>query len=269
MRERQRFHGDASVLHRNAVRTPLPDADAERLFHRNMLSVAEGRERKAELLVDPDVSLLDAYERELERVAESFERRLRQFAGEGYEEIALATQRGERDDRIGRLTSYYFEGLWRIQQRTTISEMLFFPIILRYPDSFTMNVRFASGYATTESVLYESPAHSTEQLDDEHAETYYEESAYSQRKAAAYLRETAQIIRDEFPDPDESDVEDRYGGIVSAGGRRGSTFSAMLKRVEPDPGRFSSPADETMLVSAGPEARRTADELLDDDAVFL
>ncbi|PSQ46583.1 hypothetical protein BRD15_08905, partial [Halobacteriales archaeon SW_6_65_15] len=129
---KQRFNGGARVLHRRAVRTPLPDEEAERVFHENMMAVADGRERKAELLADPDVSLLEAYETEFERVSESFERRLRHVAGDDYEEAAMAYNRGERDDRIGALTSYYFEGLWRIQQRTTVTDMLFFPIILRY-----------------------------------------------------------------------------------------------------------------------------------------
>lgn len=270
MEERQRFNGDASVLHHNAVRTPLPDADAERLFHENMLAVAEGRERKAELLADPDVPLLEAYERELERVAESFERRLERFAGEDYEAVARAAQRGERDDRVGRLASYYVEGLWRIQQRATVTEMLFFPVIARYPDSFTVNIRFASGHATTESVLYESPAHLSEDLDEDHAETYYEESRYSQKQAAKYLRETAQIIRDEFPDPEETSFEERkYGGIVMAGGRRGATFSTLLRRVDPDRDRFSEPIETPQLVDAGAEAKRTERELLRDGEVML
>ncbi len=138
--ERYRFNGDAGVLHRQAVTTPLADENAERIFHENMMTVADAREKKAEMLADPDVSLLDAYDTELERVAESFTRRLRQIAGDDYAKVATAYHRGERDDRIGALTSYYLEGLWRIQQRTTVTDMLFFPIILRYPDSFTMNV---------------------------------------------------------------------------------------------------------------------------------
>ncbi|MFC4550501.1 MULTISPECIES: hypothetical protein [Halorussus] len=266
----RRFNGDPGVLHRRAVRTPLPDARAERTFHENMMNVADAREKKAELLADPDVTLLEAYERELDRVARSFERRLRRVAGDDYREVAAAYYRGERDDRTGALASYYLEGLWRIQQRTTVTDMLFFPVILRYPDSFTVNVRFASGYATTESVRYESPEHSTEELDAEHARTYYEESNYSQRRAAAYLRDTAEIIREEFPDPDETSFEERaYGGIVSAGGRRGSVFSAMLKRVDPDPDRFSESVDEPVLVAEGREARRTERELLADGEVLL
>ena len=270
MSGQHRFNGDARVLHRQAVRTPLPDEEAERVFHENMMNVADARERKAELLADPGVSLLDAYEAELDRVAESFERRLRHVAGDDHETVAMAYNRGERDDRLGALASYYFEGLWRIQQRTTIVDLLFFPIIVRYPDSFTMNIRFASGYAATESVRYESPEHASDCSDEAYAETYYEESLYTQKQAAEYVRETAQIIRDEFPDPNETSFEERkYGGIVSAGGRRKSTFSSMLERVEPDPNRFSESTDVPTLVEEGAEARRTARELLPDGEVIL
>lgn len=268
--QRVRFNGDTKVLFRNAVRTPLPDEDAERLFHENMMNVADAQERKAEMLADPDVPLLEAYERQLEGIAASYKRRCRQIAGDDYEEVALAYQRGERNDRVGALTAYYFEGLWRMQQRITVTDMLFFPIILRYPDSFTVNIRFASGYTTTESVLYESPEHSEEELDDEYVETYYNESLYSQKKAAEYIRDTAQIIRDEFPNPDDVPFEERkYGGIVSGGGRKGSVFSSMLERVEPDPDRFSEPVSEPMLVDEGPEAARTERELLPDGTIVI
>lgn len=268
--QRDRFNGDAEVLHGRAIRTPLPTTDAERVFHENMMAVADARERKAELLADPDVSLLTAYETELDHVAESFKRRLRHIAGDDYTEVAMAYHRGERDDRTGALTSYYLEGLWRIQQRTTVTDMLFSPIILRYPDSFTVNLRFASGYTTAESVLYESPEQLTEELDDTHAETYYEESLYSQKQAADYISETAQTIREEFPDPDETSFEERkYGGIVSAGGRQGSVFSSILKRIEPDPNRFAGSVDEPILVNEGTEAKRTARELLPNGEVIL
>ncbi|WP_254761434.1 hypothetical protein [Natrinema marinum] len=265
-----RFTGATSVLHQRAVRVPLPDREAERVFHENMLTVADARERKADLLADPDVPVLNAYEAERDRIAESFKRRLRRIAGDDYREVAMAYNRGERDDRIGALAAYYFEGAWRIQQRTTITDMLFSPLILRYPDCFTMNIRFASSYATPKSIRYESPAHSSAELSDEHVEQYYEESLYSQQQAATYLRETAQIIREEFPDPDETPFEERkYGGVVSAGGRRGSTFSVFLERVEPDPDRFSDAVDEPTLVETGPEARRTERELgLENELVY-
>lgn len=268
--QRGRFNGDTRVLQQYAVRTPLPDEDAERMFYENMQRVADARERRAEMLLDPNVSLLDAYETELDRIAGTFERRLRHFAGDDFRSVAMAYNRGERDDRIGALTAYYFEALWRIQQRTTVTDMLFFPIILRYPDCFTMNVRFASGHTTTESVLFESPEHMSEELDHEHAETYYAESYYTQKQAAEYIRETAQIIREEFPNPEETSFEERkYGGIVSAGGRKGSVFSAMLKRVEPDRDRFSAGVDGPCLVKEGEEARRTERELLLDGEVLI
>ena len=270
MGQQQRFNGDAGVLHRRAVRTPLPDEEAERVFHENMLTEADARERKADLLADPDVSVLDAFETEFDRVTESFERRLRRTAGEDYEDVARAYNRGERDDRVGELAAYYYEGLWRMQQRTTVTDMLFFPVILRYPDSFTVNVRFASGYATDSSVVYESPEHLSEDLDADHAETYYAESRYTQRQAAEYIRETARIIREEFPHPDESSAEEReYGGVVSAGGRQGSVFSSLLKRVDPDPDRFSEPVEAPTLVREGEEARRTERELLPDGEVLV
>ncbi|RDI72500.1 hypothetical protein [Halopelagius longus] len=266
----ERFNGDARVLHRRAVRTPLPDEDAERLFHENMMRVADAQERKAEMLADPDIPLLTAYEEELDRLAESFRHRLRRTAGDDYREVAMAYNRGERDDRVGAVASYYFEALWRMQQRTTVTDALFFPIILRYPDSFTINIRFASGYTTTESVHYESPEHLSERLEDEYAETYHEESNFTQRQAAEYLREISRITREEFPHPDESSFEERkYGGIVSAGGRKGTVFTSMLKRVEPDPDRFSEPVEMPTLVEEGAEARRTERELLRDGEVLL
>jgi len=268
--ERDRFNGDTKVLHQRAVRAPLPDRAAERVFHENMMIVADAQERKAELLADSEVPLPVAYEEELDAIAESFEQRLRRIAGDGYEEIAMAYFRGERDDRLGELAAYYFEGLWRIQQRATITDMMFSPVILRYPDSFTVNIRFTPGYTTTESVYYESPEHCTEELADEYATTYYEESRYSQQQAAAYLREAAQTIREQFPDPDDTPFDERkYGGIVSAGGRRGSVFTSMLEPLEPAPNRFSEPIDEPTLVEAGPEAKRTERELLRNDAIVL
>ncbi|QLG48511.1 hypothetical protein [Natrinema halophilum] len=263
--KQDRFNGDSKVLHRRAVRTPLLGEEAERGFHEAMMAMADARERKADLLADPDVTLLDAYEAEFDQFVESVERRFRHISGEDFKEAAMAYNRGERNDQTGALATYYSEGLWRIQQRTTITDMLFAPLILRYPDSFTVNIRFANGYTTQKSIHYESPEHSSENLTEEHAETYYEESLYSQRRAARYLRETAQIIRDEFPDPDETSFEERkYGGIVAAGGRRGSVFSTMLERVDPAPDRFSEPVTESTLVQEGPEARRTERELLFD-----
>lgn len=264
------FNGDPEVLHQNAVRTPLPDAEAERMFHESMLAVADARERKADLLEDPDTPVLTSYEAEFDRVAERFKRRLQQIAGDDYETVAREYQRGERDDRRGALSSYYLEGLWRIQQRTTVSDMLFFPLILRYPDSFTVNLRFASSHYTTASVRYESAELASIEPDDEYAELFREECRHEQKRAAVYLRDTAQIIREEFPDPDRVPFSERkFGGIVSAGGRRGSEFSVMLERVEPDPNRFAEPVEAPTLVTEGTEARQTESKYLPESAVVL
>ncbi|MFC7096834.1 hypothetical protein [Halobaculum marinum] len=266
----RQFNGDTRVLYHRAVRTPLPNTDAERLFYENMMNVADAQERKADMLADPDVPLVDAYERQFEQIAESYERRLRSIAGDDYEAVALAHYRGDRDDRVSRLAAYYYEGLWRMQQRMTVTDMLFFPIILRYPDSFTVNIRFASGHTTTESVLYESPEHFDAELDEEYVDQYVRESRYSQKEAAAQIRAWADIIREEFTDPDEVPFEERkYGGIVSGGGRKGPVFSSVLKRVEPDPDRFDAPVDAPTLVGEGDEARRTARELLPEGSVVI
>ena len=249
----------AAVLRGSAVRTPLPDAETERLFHENMMAIAAGRERKAELLADPAVSVTEAYETEFRRVAESVERRLRRIAGSEYEAVARAYLRGERTDRVGSLSAYYLEGLWRIQQRSTVSELLFFPLILRYPDSFTGNLRFPGAYSTCESILFESPEHADPGSDGPHTGQYFDESRYEQERAAEYLRRTARTIREQFPHPEAVPFEERqYGGVVSAGGRRGSVFTEMLSTVDPDPDRFSDPVAEPTLVPAGPEAERTS-----------
>ena len=266
--QQEQFNGDTRLLHQRAVRIPLPDADAERVFHENVETIAAAKERKADLLADPDVPLLAAYEAELEHAAESFERRLRRIAGDDYEEVAMAYYRGERDDRIAEIVAYFFEGAWRIQQRTTVTDMVYAPLLVRYPDCFTVNIRSASGTSNPEAIYYESPEHASEELADDYVETYHEESQYSQRQAANYVREAAAMIREEFPDPGETSFEERkYGGIASAEGRRGSVFSTAVKRVEPDLDRFSEPATEPALVEAGPEARRTERALGLDEIV--
>jgi hypothetical protein len=262
--------GGTNVLYGNAVRTPLPDRRAERLFHENMTAIAEGRERKAELLADPSVSVATAYETEFERVAETFERRLRRIAGDDYEAVAQAYLRGEREDRAGKLAAYYIEGLWRIQQRSTISEMLFFPLILRYPDSFTVNLRFAGEHTTTESVPFESPQHATTDSKGPHTQQYFDESRYEQKRAAEYLRETAEIISGQFPHPDDVPFAERkYGGVVSAGGRHESMFTEMLSAVSPDPDRFSEPVTKSTMVPAGEEANRTEERYLPSAKVII
>ncbi|MFC7202552.1 hypothetical protein ACFQJC_03435 [Haloferax namakaokahaiae] len=266
----RRFNGDTRVLYRQAVRTPLPNKDAERVFYENMMRVADAQVKKAEMLEDPDIPLIEAYERQLEGISATYKARLNQIAGDDYERVAMEYHNGEREDTKGALAAYYFEGLWRMQQRITVADMMFFPIILRYPDSFTVNIRFTSGYMTTESVLYESPEHSEEDIDEKYFERYYNDSIYSQKEAAEKIRDWAEIIREEFQDPDEVPFDERkYGGIVSAGGRRGSVFSSMLKRVEPDPERFSDSIDHPMLVEEGSEARRTEEELLTEDELLI
>ncbi|WP_396611732.1 hypothetical protein ACH9L7_00140 [Haloferax sp. S1W] len=265
-----RFNGDTRVLYRQAVRTPLPDEDAERMFYENMMNVADAQEQKADMLEDPNISLLEAYERQLEGIAKSYKRRLKSIAGGEYETIALQHFNGDRDDRVSRLSAYYYEGLWRMQQRITVTDMMFFPVIIRYPDSFTVNIRFASGYTTTESVLYESPEHSDEDVEDEYFDRYYNESLYEQKEAAAKIRAWADVIREEFCDPDEASFDERkYGGIVSGGGRKGSVFSSVLQRVDPDPDRFDEPVSKTTLVPEGEEARRTEHELLPEESLVI
>lgn len=263
-------NGDAKVLHQQAIRIPLRDIEAERSFHKSLMKIADAREQRANMLAEPGTSLLAAHETELECIAECFEEQLENIANEDYKTVARTYYQGEQDNRITELASYYLEGLWRLQQVLTIRDMMFFPLVIRYPESFTLNIRFASCHTTNESVHYESPEHLDEHLDEQHATTYYEESQYSQREAADYLRDTAQVIRDEFPDPDETSVADRKcGGIISADGRQGTVFSSMLKRVEPDLTRFSKPPDNAMLVSEGPEAKRTEQELLPNSTFVL
>jgi len=270
MSERRDRWDDQSVLRRRALRIPLPDVDAERLFYENMRRVADARERKADLLADPDVPLLEAYEVEIDLVTDAFEHRLESTVGGDYREVAAACARGERDDRVARVAAYYVEALWLMQEQTTVTDMLFAPLILRYPDCVTVNVRFTDGFRTPESVVYESPEQSRVEVSGEHLETYYAESTYSQRQAAERIRETTRHLRDAFPDPDAVPFEERkYGGIVAASGRRGSAFSDYLGRVDPDPDRFGGPATDPALVPEGPEARRTERSLLGDgDVIF-
>ena len=263
------FKGDA-VLHQQAIRIPLSDIEAERSFHESMTKIADARDQRVNMLAEPQTSLLTAHETELECIAECFEQQLENIAGDDHKAAARAYYQGKRDNRIAELTSYYLEGLWRLQQLITISDMMFFPLVIRYPESFTLNIRFASCHTTDESVHYESPEHLDEHLDKQYAKTYYEESQYSQREATDYLRDTAQVIRDEFPDPDETSFADRKcGGIVAADGRQGTVFSSMLKRIEPDLTRFSKPPDHAVLVSEGPEAKRTEQELLPNSTFVL
>jgi len=253
----------ADVLQGRAVRMPLLDYEDELQLHKTGKMLAEGCRRKADLLADPSISVAQAYDREFEYIAERCKYRLRQVAGDDYEDVARAYLTGDRDDRIGELTVYYLEALWRIQQRSTVSGMLFFPLIIRYPDSYTANLRFLHVHTTTESVLFESPESAEIGPDDPHARQYFDESQYEQKRAADYLRRATETYREQFPHPDDlPDDEPRYGGIVGAAGRRGSMFTEMLAPVEPDPDRFDEPITEPTLVPAGEEAKRTAQEYL-------
>ena len=51
----ERLKSGSNVLRGRAVRVPLPDAEAERSLHENMMRIADAGERKSELLADPDV----------------------------------------------------------------------------------------------------------------------------------------------------------------------------------------------------------------------
>lgn len=269
-KQRSWFHRDAGILHRQAIRIPLPNEEAELSFHRNMATVADAQEQKAELIADPETSLLDAYEHQLDGIARSYESSLRENVGDDYEAVARAYLLGERDDGVAAMAAYLLEGVWRLQQLFTITDVLFFPIILRYPRCCTINLRFTSGHATKNAVLYESPEHSDEDLADEHRKTYHSESRWTQKQAARQIKTSARIVRDTFPDPRESDFEDRKtGGIVCAFGRRKSEFSSALECVEPDPNRFSEPAKGPGLVDESAVAKRTERDWLSDGNVVL
>ena len=132
----------------------------------------------------------------------------------------------------------------------------------------TINIRFTSGHVRR-GVRYESPTHNPEEL-SEYAEAYHDDSRVSQRRAAECIAESAEIIREEFPDPETVPfAERRTGGIVSAAGRRGSEFTSALEAVVPDLDRFDSPPDGPRLVAAGPEAKRTAKTWLPTDALVI
>lgn len=264
------FTGDSRVLHRRAVRIPLRDDAAELSFHRTMSTVADAQERKARLIADPDTSILEAYERQLEGIAEGFERSLEDTVGADYEAVAHAYSGGRRDDGLAAMAAYLLEALWRLQQMFTITERTFFPVILRYPRCTTVNIRFVNGHVTENAVLYESPEHATCDLEDRHADVYHSESHWSQKQAARRIEASARLVREAFPDPRETDFETRrIGGIVAAFGRRGSEFSSAIERVEPDPDRFADTIDAPELIAEGSIAERTEREWLPEDAVVL
>jgi len=258
------------MLRQRAVRIPLPDVEAERDLHENMMRIADAGERKSRLLDDPDVPLTEVYEDELDEMSRSFEYRLQQVAGEDYYDVATAYLDGERDDWIGALAAYYLECYYRLQERYTVDEQIFLLVILRYPDSFTVNLSFLTGDVGADAVRYESSTLAEEDLTDSDREQLYADSQYSQHKAAEYLRENVDCIRDAFPDPDSTSVaQRRYGGFVHLTGRRGPTFAEVLDSLSPDPDRFDDEASTPGIVPEGPEAKRAKRDLLTDADVVL
>lgn len=267
---RQRMESGREILRQRAVRIPLPDVEAERALHENMARIADAGERKSDLLDDPDVPLTEVYEDELAEMRRSFEYRLQQVAGDDYYDVATAYIEGERDDWVGALAAYYLECYYRLQERYTVDEQIFFLLILRYPDCFTVNLSFLSGDVGPAAVRYESHKHVEADLDESAKEQYYADCQYSQHEAAEYLRKNVDRIREAFPDPDTTPFERRrYGGFVHITGRRGPVFAEILDSVSPDPARFDERASAPGLVPEGPEARRTKREFLVDAEVVV
>jgi hypothetical protein len=267
---RDRMESGSEILRGQAVRTPLPDVAAERSLHENMMRIAAAGERKSDLLDDPDVPLTEVYEDELDEMRQSFEHRLRQVAGEDYYEVATAYIDGERDDWIGALAVYYLECYYRLQERYTVDEQIFFLAILRYPDSFTVNLSFLVGDVGADAVRYESAKHVEADLDEDGREQYYGDCQYSQHEAAAYIRENVECIRDAFPNPETTSFEERrYGGFVHVTGRRGPVFAEILDSLSPNPDRFDDTPSKPGLVAEGPETRRAKRTLLRDAEVVV
>ncbi|GGM68572.1 hypothetical protein J2752_002057 [Halarchaeum rubridurum] len=262
---RARIEHGVDALYRRAVRVPLPDAEAERAHYENMMRVADGRERQAALLADPDVPLSVALDYLVEEMRNGFEHRLCRLVGDGYDDVADAYVEGERDDWVGELAVYYRECLLRIEEHTALDDQVCVLVLLRYPDSFTANFCFLEGGLPDGGVRFESPMHAGVDYDDDYGERYYAESRYAQREAAAYVREGGAVVREQFPDPDETPREDRaYGGFVYMTGRRDDVFADLLEPLTPDPGRFDAPPTSPGIVPEGPEARRVRDEYLTD-----
>ncbi|WP_367175537.1 hypothetical protein [Haloarcula rubripromontorii] len=267
---RERMESGSETLRQQAVRVPLPDVEAERSVHENMMRIAAAGERKSELLDDPDVPLTEVYEDELDEMRQSFEHRLQQVAGEDYYEVATAYLDGERDDWIGALAAYYLECYYRLQERYTVDEQIFFLLVLRYPECFTVNLSFLTGDISAAGVRYESSKHVKADLNERNAEQLYADCQYSQYDASEYLRENVSCIRDAFPDPETTPfAQRRRGGFVHITGRQGATFTEILEPVSPDPNRFDDTASEPGLVSEGPEARRAKREFLTDTTVVI
>jgi hypothetical protein len=252
-----------NVLYQQAVRVPLPDCDAERVFYEHMMRVADALVHKSDLLADPDVPLTEAYEYELSELHQRFKHRLQRVANADYHDVADAYIRGERDDWAGALATYYRECYYRLQERYTHDDQVFFLLVLRYPDCVTANLGFADGDVSDDAVRYESVTHTD--IDEEYRERYYAECQYAQREAAEYICERVPCIRESFPDPDTTPFEERnYGGFVHITGRSGAVFSELLEDVRPDPDRFDDSVPTPGLVPEGPEAKRTKRKYLDD-----
>jgi len=267
---RERMESGSEILRRQAVRIPLPDVETERSVHENMMRIAAAGERKSKLLDDPDVPLTEVYEDELDEMRQSFEHRLQQVAGENYYEVATAYLDGERDDWIGALAAYYLECYYRLQERYTVDEQIFFLLILRYPDCLTINLSFLTGEICSAGVRYESSKHVESDLNEDEKEQLYADCQYSQHDASDYLRKKVSCIREAFPDPDATPVEQRQrGGFVHITGRQGATFAEILDSISPDPDRFDDTAAEPGLVSEGPEAKRAKREFLTDTTVVI
>ncbi|MFC7078441.1 hypothetical protein [Haloarcula halophila] len=265
-----RLESGSEILRRQAVRIPLPDVEAERDFHRNMMRIAAAGDRKSELLDDPDVPLTEVYEAELDEMRQSFEHRLQQVAGEDYYDIATAYLDGERDDWIGALAAYYLECYYRLQERYTVDEQIFFLVILRYPECFTVNLSFLTGTFSSDAVRYESSKHVDADLDEQEREQLHGDCQYTQHRAAQYLRENVDCIRDAVPDPDTTPFEQRrYGGFVHITGRNGSMFHEILESLSPDPDRFDETPSTPGLVPEGPAAKRAKQEFLTDTEVLI
>lgn len=267
---RERLDSGADMLRQRAVRIPLPDAAAERDLHENMTRIADAGERKSRLLDDPDVPLPEVYADELDEMKRSFEHRLQQVAGEDFYDVAIAYLDSDCDDWIGALAAYYLECYYRLQECHTVDDQIFFLVILRYPDCFTVNLSFLTGDIGSDAVRFESSALAETDLTARDQEQYYADSQYSQHKVAEYLRESVDCIREAFPDPETTPVEQRqYGGVVHLKARRGPTFAEVIEPLSPDPDRFDDEAATSGVVPEGPEAKRAKRTLLTDAEVLL
>lgn len=266
----KRLETGSDTLRNQAVRIPFPDVAAERTCHENMQRIAAAGKRKIDLLADPDVPATEVYEDELRDMQQSFEHRLQQLAGEDYYDVATAYLDDEREDWIGALAAYYLECYYRLQERYTVDEQIFVLVILRYPESFTVNLSFLTGDVSADAVRYESAKHGGADLDDQSQEQYYADCQYSQKIAADYLREHIDCIGDAFPDPDTTSFErGHYGGFVHITGRSGSTFMEILEPLAADSDRFDNGSPSPGLVSAGPEFERVKQQFFDDAQVVI